>query len=346
VVEQKRVTIKEISKIVGVSPTTVTKALTGKDQVSEKKRALIIKTASELGYKPNRFARALVRGELKFGIVMPKEPHEFLGYLYKGLAAALGEYADYKVKGVFEFFPDNNATQATVDALDAVMQENIDGLIFAPGFGYEAYIGRMREVIEEKKIPVVFISQEMPPLKGIAFIISNAKVMGQLAAQLFSLSLPPGSEVAVITTSHSYAFHREIIEGFTQPDSGFVVKAVVENYDNSDLSYKRTKELLEQYPCLKGIYVTSYNFVSVCRCLADCGRSDIAVIGHDLYPEMERCMLDGQLKASIYQNPFYQGRTAVKVLYEHLTEKKHAGDIIIKPELVMKSNLECYKKDY
>ena len=124
------------------------------------------------------------------------------------------------------------------------------------------------------------------------------------------------------------------------------MKAVVENYDNSELSYARTKELIGQYPGLKGIFVTSYNFVSVCRCLQDCGRSDITVIGHDLYPEMERCMLEGQLKASIYQNPFLQGRTAVKVLYEYLTDKKAAGDIIIKPELVMKSNLECYKKDY
>ena len=347
--EEKRVTIKEISKIVGVSPTTVTKALTGKDQVSEKKRELIIRTANELGYKPNRFARALVRGELKFGVVMPREPHEFLSYLHKGVVHALNEYADYKVKGVFEFFPDNNATQDTIAALDAVMRENADGLIFAPGFGSEAYSEKMREIIEEKKIPVVFINQEMPPLKGISFIISNAKVMGQLAAQVFSMSLPKGSEVAVVTTSHSYAFHRQVIQGFTQhvgSPEDFVVKAVVENYDNSDLSYARTKELIEQYPNLKGIFVTSYNFMAVCRCLADCGRDDIAVIGHDLYPEMERCMLDGQLKASIYQNPFLQGRIAVKVLYEFLTEKKPAGDIIIKPELVMKSNLECYKKDY
>ena len=118
-----------------------------------------------------------------------------------------------KVKGVFQFFPDNNATQETIEALDAVMQENIDGLIFAPGFGSEAYSEKMREIIEEKKIPVVFINQEMPPLKGISFIISNAKVMGQLAAQVFSMSLPKGSEVAVVTTSHSYAFHQQVILG-------------------------------------------------------------------------------------------------------------------------------------
>ncbi|MEL7658954.1 MAG: LacI family DNA-binding transcriptional regulator, partial [Bacillota bacterium] len=253
--EQKRVTIKEISKIVGVSTTTVTKALTGKDQVSEKKRALIIKTANELGYKPNRFARALVREELKFGIVIPKEPHEFLGYLYKGIADALREYADYKVNGVFKFFSDNNATQETVEALGAVVEENIDGLIFAPGFGYEAYIDKMREVIEGKKIPVVFINQEMSPLKGIAFIISNGKVMGQLAAQFFSLSLSRGSEVAVITTSRNYAFHQQIIQGFMQQNgdsNAFILKAVVENYDNSDLSYQCTKELITQYPHIKG----------------------------------------------------------------------------------------------
>ena len=192
--EEKRVTIKEISKALGVSPTTVTKALTGKTQVSEKKRALIIKTAQEMGYRPNKFARALVRGEVKLGIVIPQEPHEFLSYLHDGIKHALREYADYKVKGVFRIFPDNNAIEQTKEALHSVMEEGVDGLIFAPGFGGEAYLDAMREVTEDAGVPLVLVGQELPGASSAALIQADADAMGRMAAQFLGLCLPQGSE--------------------------------------------------------------------------------------------------------------------------------------------------------
>ena len=50
--QEKRVTIKELSKLMGVSTTTITNALTGQPNVSEKRRKEIIEKAKELGYKP------------------------------------------------------------------------------------------------------------------------------------------------------------------------------------------------------------------------------------------------------------------------------------------------------
>ncbi len=347
--EEKRVTIKEISRAVGVSPTTVTKALTGKAQVSDKKRALIISTAEEMGYKPNKFARALVRGELKLGIVIPKEPREFLDYMYSGIQHALAEYADYKVKGVFRRYQDNNATLETAEALQAIVEEGIDGLIFAPGFGSTAYTDILRDITENRHIPVVLFGLEMPEIHSEALIQTDADALGRMAAQLLGLCLPRGSEVALITSSLKFRSHQCVISGFTQENEQhgwFTVKAIEENYDKADLSYRRAEELIERYPDLKGVYVTSYNFIPVCECLMKNGRSDIVVIGHDLYPEMEPYLQSGSLTACLYQNPFLNGQTAVRVLYEAVTEKKRAGTILIKPEIVLRTNLACYKGDY
>lgn len=299
--------------------------MTGKAQVSDKKRELIISTAREMGYKPNKFARALVRGEIKMGVVIPAEPHEFLSYLRNGVEHAFSEYADYNVKGVFRFFPDNNATKQTEEALRSAMEEDIDGLVLAPGFGGEAYISAMREVVDNANIPVVLVGQELPGIENVALIQSDADAMGSMASQLLGLCIPRGSDIAVITSSSRYIHHRKIIQGFSQENEQhgwFSIKAVVENFDNPELSFTRTRELIEAYQCLRGIYVTSYNFIPVCECLKQQGRSDIAVIGHDLYPEMEPYLLNGPLVASIYQNPFLHGQTAVQVLYEAVTEEK------------------------
>ena len=48
-----RVTIADIAKRAGVSVNTVSRALSGKDGVSEETRAKIVKIARELNYRPN-----------------------------------------------------------------------------------------------------------------------------------------------------------------------------------------------------------------------------------------------------------------------------------------------------
>ena len=72
-----RITIKDIAAEVGVSAITVSKALNGKNQVSEKTRARIIETARRMDYRPNLNAKSLVRKEIHIACVYPKEQFEF-----------------------------------------------------------------------------------------------------------------------------------------------------------------------------------------------------------------------------------------------------------------------------
>ncbi len=53
------VTIHELSKLCGVSVSTVSKALNGYSDISDSTKDLVIKTANEMGYFPNANARAL-----------------------------------------------------------------------------------------------------------------------------------------------------------------------------------------------------------------------------------------------------------------------------------------------
>jgi LacI family transcriptional regulator len=189
----------------------------------------------------------------------------------------------------------------------------------------------------------------MPNIDSFATVSADTDTLGRMAAQLLNLVLPRGSEIAIITTSRQFAGHQRVIAGFMKENErygGLVVTAMAENYDNAEQSYQRAKELLDAHPGLKGIYVTSYNFLPVCRRLKECGRDDIMVVGHDLYPEMIAALTEGPLLAALYQNPSLHGQTAVRALYEAVTEKRKAGEILIKPEIVLRSNLDCYKGVY
>ncbi|WP_108248639.1 LacI family DNA-binding transcriptional regulator [Planctomonas deserti] len=54
--------ITDVARLAGVSVTTVSRVLNGASQVSDRRRSSVLAAISELGYRPNEAARALVRG--------------------------------------------------------------------------------------------------------------------------------------------------------------------------------------------------------------------------------------------------------------------------------------------
>ena len=92
------VTIKELSKTLGVSRSTISKALNDRPDVSPYTKARVLKTVHELGYQPSAAARNLRRQRTnKIGLVVNYPIYrvsDFLAELIPGLAAAAedGEY--------------------------------------------------------------------------------------------------------------------------------------------------------------------------------------------------------------------------------------------------------------
>lgn len=86
------ITIKDIAKKSGFSVTTVSRALTGYDDVSARTRAHIMQIADDLGYQANHVARQLQsQRTYSIGFVMPpaKQPTEdnFFSILLKGVTS-------------------------------------------------------------------------------------------------------------------------------------------------------------------------------------------------------------------------------------------------------------------
>ncbi|HRM13273.1 MAG TPA: LacI family DNA-binding transcriptional regulator, partial [Flavobacterium sp.] len=69
-------TLKEIAETLGISITTVSKALKNYSDVSEKTRKAVIALAEELSYTPNSFAVNLRTKESKtIGLIIPEVVH-------------------------------------------------------------------------------------------------------------------------------------------------------------------------------------------------------------------------------------------------------------------------------
>ena len=88
------VTLKDVARKVGYSITTVSRALTGYDDVAESTRQLILETATEMGYHPNIAARRLRKQRTDtLGFIIPTHGPRFSDPYFSELLAGIGNKA-------------------------------------------------------------------------------------------------------------------------------------------------------------------------------------------------------------------------------------------------------------
>ncbi|MFJ4466901.1 LacI family DNA-binding transcriptional regulator [Streptomyces sp. NPDC089424] len=81
----RRVTIDDVARSAGVSRQTVSRALNDKDEIGDATKQRVLDAALELGYRPSRFARGLVRQDtISVGLVIP----DLLNPFFTEVAAA------------------------------------------------------------------------------------------------------------------------------------------------------------------------------------------------------------------------------------------------------------------
>jgi len=346
---KKRITILDISKKLNVSTTTVNKALSGKQKISDMTRELVLKTAKEMGYKPNRSAQALARRQLRIGIVLSKIPDEYNRYLIHGCEQGIRDLYDFNVKGEICTVDTNSSTEQSIQIIKELRTQKVDGLIIQPILGYRDYIDLIDEIIESG-LPVVSLVTTLYENKNTGCVRVNSRVVGQLAGQFLSSVLARGSKVAVFTSNREMRIHKDYVEGFTDfTDREKVdIVGVYETQDIEYTAYTLTENLLKEHPDIGGIYVTSYVSVPVCRCLEKHNRhKDVVVVGQDLYPALVDCLRKGSLNATIFQDQYQQGRKSVEMMYERLTNPMEPPyEYLVVPQLVMNGNLECYVDRY
>jgi len=144
------VNLKELSNLLGLSQTTISRALNGYPEVNEETRARVLKAAEETGYRPNRVARRLATGKVgSLGIVMPITPEQPVDIHFAEFQSGL---ADECLKHDFHFVIMPAEREQEEQAIrDLVSSGSIDGY----------YIAYMRErdprIAMAKSLPLPFI---------------------------------------------------------------------------------------------------------------------------------------------------------------------------------------------
>ena len=266
----------------------------------------------------------------------------------RGIKNGFRAYADCRVKGIIRPYRNLNCSSEVEQTLRELRDEGVDGIIISPALRTENFYDILDEMAKSG-VAVCYLLNEIEGIKAAGNVRMNGRLCGRIAAQLIGLCNREGGDVAVLVSSNTMKLHRECRNGFIEEAKKYNLNivGVYETLDDKNISYHVTKRIIDDFPNLRGIYVSSYNSVGTCEYLDEIGRHEVTVIGQDLYPALVEKLENGTLVATLFQNQEAQGYAAVKHLYEYIADiHKTTFEVMTTPVLVMSSNLEGYREMY
>ncbi|MDR1949831.1 MAG: LacI family transcriptional regulator [Spirochaetaceae bacterium] len=170
------VSIKDIAKQAGMSPSTVSRVVNGKQHVNAKKRERILKLIEETGYVPNKAARSMVmQRSFTVGIVIPDTFNMFQRQLFSIVERHLESFG-YHTLFVFVKFDGTSEEEC----LARLKSEKLDGVIMlqeikSPAF-YEYLSGIKLPVVtatfSHKNMPAIHVNEEEAAMDGVNHLIN------------------------------------------------------------------------------------------------------------------------------------------------------------------------------
>lgn len=130
------ITIKDLAKILGVSISTVSRALKDHPDISVKTKKAVQELAKELQYRPNEIALSLKNRRSKIiGIIVPKLVHHFFSSVIAGVENIAYD-AGYQVM----IYNSGESFEREVQLTSSIHSFRLDGLIIS--MSKETKIGR------------------------------------------------------------------------------------------------------------------------------------------------------------------------------------------------------------
>jgi LacI family transcriptional regulator len=163
----KPVTIDDIARQAGVSPSTVSRVLNGSKRVADDKRALVLAAVEQHRYRPNAMARGLVRGRsMMVGVLVQDIVSPFFAQLVLGVEQGLDQ-ASYRPMLTTTHWRTENHDDET-RSLQLLLDRQVDGMIVLAG---RVPDDALRAVAAQ--IPTVVVARRIPGLEPQCLYVDN-----------------------------------------------------------------------------------------------------------------------------------------------------------------------------
>lgn len=310
-------TIKDIAKELGVAPSTVSRALAGSSEVSEKTRLLVQEKAWEMNYRPNVMARNLSSSRSGvIGVIVPEFETGFFPRVILGIQEELSK-AGYRIL----ITQSGESAEKEKENLDLLLDNMVEGVIVSvtkEGGNEEAF-----QRVIKSQIPVVFFNRVYNLPRASKVIVDDralayesvVHLLEQGCRRIVHLAGPLNMQVAKLRAEG----YRDALAAYDM-ETGYTVLEV--DGISLDNGYSAMKDILAGGSDIDAVFCFNDNIaVGAIQAIKDAGKSipdDIAVVG---FSETEMSTIVEPHLTTTVQPRYQMGVEAAKVMVKQIMTK-------------------------
>lgn len=173
-VNGKRVTLRDVAERAGVSVNTASRALTNKTEISPETKRKVLLAAQELGYRPNRIARALRSQKTHtIGVIVGDITNPYFSALVRGVE---------KVTRTYEYSVILQETDEDAErerkAVETLLAAQVDGVLITPTQRDKAAV----EMLLKSGVPFILMSRYFQDVET-NYVVMNDYRGGYIATE-------------------------------------------------------------------------------------------------------------------------------------------------------------------
>lgn len=338
-ITKKDITIYDIAADVGLSPTTVSRALSNHPKVKEKTRLKVFEAAQSMGYQSNIFASNLRKKRSNnIGVIVPKLNSPFQSSVLAGMEK-IANLAGY-----------NLVISQSMESLDkeiantkTMFNSRVDGLLVSLA-GDTSEIDHFKPFFQ-KEIPVLFFDRVPEQNTCTGVVINNVQAAHEATTHLIQQGC---RRIVHVLGNLKINVYSDRLKGYKYAllDHGleYMRENTIINDLGEDTGEKVVNQLLKMTPPPDGLLVS--NDTCAASCLMALKKrgikvpEEIALVGfnNDLISRMVEPNI-----STIHYPGFHMGEVAMKSLINHLDDGHHeilqkTNTITLRSELLIRQS--------
>lgn len=333
------VTIDEIAKLSKVSTSTVSKALNGYAEISEKTRKRVMEVADSLGYMPNATAQSLVRKRSNTVGVVYEVEYGLKNLFFSGVLESFRKNVESKGYDILLL---SHNTESGLDYLRHCNSKNVDGVLIVSG-------GNNQEALNKLKTSSLAVMTLDPTVNEPNSIYSDSYVSIKRSCKyLYELG---HKKIAFVNGSYSNFIGNERLRAYLDfmkeknLDPIYLKDHSNESYSYEE-GYQTMKRIFETYGLPEAVCsVSDLMAVGAINYLYNHGFNvpqDVSVIGFD---DLQVCEIMTPKLTTVRQNYEAFGQIACETLLGMMDGKieRRIDPIVVDTEIIVRDSCKKHK---
>jgi LacI family transcriptional regulator len=334
------ITIKDIAKALGLSTSTVSRALRGSHEISSDTKKLVIEYAEQFNYRPNPIALSLKeRRSRSIGVVVCEIANNFFSQAINGIESVAYNRGYHVI-----ISQSHESYDREVVNVEHLASRSVDGLLVSLSTETD-HIEHFKN-LHDKGFPIVFFDRITDEIETHKVVADNFTGAYNLTQHLIDAGY---KKIAHLTNAAHLSISKERLNGYKAAltDNNIPVnESYIKYCDHGGMIYQELEDAVKSLVNLKdrpdAIFSTgdrlSVSCFTVLKAIGLKVPDDMALAGFSNSPLAE--LLNPSLTA-VKQPAFEMGQTATELLINIIESKRAVTEfetVVLQSELIVRDS--------